>query len=222
MAIIQPILGSLRGSIGDNTFSHNRGGDYVRRRVSPTNPNSTRQQTMRTLLSGLASGWANNLSDAQREAWNTWAENQPKEGPLGNSINLTGINGYVWCNTHILDAGDTRIDNPPPVVAPDPLATFSVDISAATTGDVTFTTTPLGAHIRLVMFMSLPQSGKAEPNFKQCRIVGYSALAQASPWAATLPFSVQSGQTVVFFGATYDDRTGLFSSFLKHVQLASY
>lgn len=222
MAIIQPILGSLRGSIGDNTFSHNRGGDYVRRRTSPTNPNSTRQQTMRTLLATLAGLWSTTLTPAQRAAWNVWASLQAKEGPLGNSINLTGINGYIWTNTHLLDAGDTRIDDPPLVVGPTGLLTLSVDISAATTADVTFTGTPLAANHKAVMFMSLPQSGAAQPNFKQCRIVGYSAAAQASPWAATMPFSCQSGQTVVFFVAIMDDETGLFSSFLRSVDLSDY
>ena len=222
MAIIQPILGSLRGSIGDNTFSHNRGGDYVRRRVAPTNPNSTRQQTMRSMLAQLASMWSTILTPAEREQWNTWAGQQPKEGPLGNSINLTGINGYVWTNTHILDAGDTRIDAPPAQVAPNPLLTFSVDISAAAVGDATFTNTPVPADHRVVMFMSLPQSGEAEPNFKQCRIVGYSALNQASPWAATLPFTVQVGQKVVFFAAVYSRLTGLLSGFLRAVDTADY
>lgn len=222
MAIIQPILGSLRGSIGDNTFSHNRGGDYVRRRVSPTNPNTARQQTMRTILADYASLWSRGLTPAQRALWNTWAGQQPKEGPLGNTINLTGINGFIWCNSHIADAGDAEILDPPVVVAPDPLDTFSVDISAALVGDVTFTATPLAAGRRLVMFMSLPQVGAAEPNFKQCRIVGYSDAAQASPWASTLPFGVQSGNRAVFFCAVYEAVTGLFSQFLRAVDLADY
>lgn len=214
-AIIQPILGSLRGSIGDNTFSHNRGGDYVRRRVSPTNPNTTRQQTMRALLSSLATSWSTALTSLQREAWNTWSSQQSRTGPLGNSINLTGINGFVLTNTHILDAGDTRIDDPPATVAPDASLTFSGTISAATTYDVTFTPTPLGAAERPLLFMSLPQSGAAEPNMKQSRIVGYGALAQVSPWAATLPFSVLVGQSVVFWLAVYDNATGLVSTFLR-------
>ena len=222
MAIIQPILGSLRGSIGDNTFSHNRGGDYVRRRVSPTNPNSTRQQTMRTFLGTLAALWSSTLTTVEREQWNVYASNQAKEGPLGNSINWTGINAYVSLNTHLLDSGDARIDVPPIVVAPTGLLTASVDISAINTADVTFTGTPAAANHKLVMFMSLPQSGAALPNFKQTRIVGYSAAAQASPWAATTPFSIQSGQTVVFFVAILDDETGLFSPFLRSVDLADY
>ena len=222
MAIIQPILGSLRGSIGGNVFSHNRGGDYVRRRVAPTNPNSTRQQTMRTFLGSLATLWSTTLTPAERAQWNTWAEQQNREGPLGNSINLTGINGYIWTNAHLLDAGDARIDTPPIVVAPTGLLTLSADISAITTADFTFTGTPLAANHKLVGFMSLPQSGAAQPNFKQCRIIGYSAAAQASPWAATLPFAVTSGQTVVFFLGILDDETGLISPYLRSVDLSDY
>ena len=177
---------------------------------------------MRTLLSTLASQWSTALTVLQRAAWNTWAGQQAREGPLGNSINLTGINGFILTNTHILDAGDTLITDPPVIVAPDSLLSVAADISAITTADVTFTGTPLGATIRAVMFMSLPQSGVAEPNFKQCRIVGYSALAQVSPWAALLPFPVITGQKVVFFVAAYDAATGLFSQFLRDVDTSDY
>ncbi len=222
MAIFVPILGNLRGSIGGNTFSHNRGGDYTRRRVAPTNKNSTRQQTMRALLSSLASQWSSLLTPEQRILWSNWAGLQTKEGPLGNSINLTGINGFVWCNTHVLDAGDAILDNPPVDVAPNALLTMSADVSALTTADITFADTPLGATLRGVLFMSLPQSGEAEPNFKQARIVGYSALAQTTPWAATLPFPVLVGQKVIFWAAVYDNATGLFSQFLRAVDTADY
>ncbi len=214
-AVFVPILGNLRGSVGSNTWSHNRGGDYIRRRVAPTNPNTTRQQSMRAFLSTLSVLWSTVLTPAQREAWNTWASLQSRTGPLGNTINLTGINGYVWTNTHILDAGDTRIDDPPVQVAPGALLTMAAAISAATTADITFTGTPLAATERPLLFMSLPQSGAAQPNFRQSRIVGYGALAQASPWASTLPFSVQSGQFVVFWGAVYEETTGLISVFLR-------
>lgn len=220
-AIFVPILGNLRGSIGDNTFSHNRGGDYVRRRVSPTNPNTSRQQTMRSLLGTYAAAWAG-LTSAQREAWNTWAESQSRTGPLGNSINLTGINAYVMLNSRIADAGETALTSPPADVAPDALSTFSVDISAATTATVTFTPTPLGADEQIQLFMSLPQSGVAEPNFKQCRIVGYSAAAEESTWDATMPFSVQVGQKVVFFAARFDHATGLISAYLRATDTADY
>lgn len=217
-----PTLGELSGSIGAVTFSHNKGGPYIRRHAIPTNPNSTRQQTMRTILSTLAGLWSTLLTPAQRDQWNTWASNQAKTGPLGNSVAWTGINGYVSLNAHLLDSGDTRIDAPPIVVAPTGLLTASADISAATTVDLTFTDTPLAANHKPVLFMSLPQSGAALPNFRQTRIVGYGAAAQVSPWAATLPFSVIAGQTVVFFAAIMDDETGLFSEFQRSVDTSDF
>jgi len=177
---------------------------------------------MRTFLGTLAALWSSTLTPVEREQWNTWASLQAKTGPLGNSINWTGINAFVALNAHLLDAGDARIDAPPIVVAPTGLLTLSVDISAINTADVTFTATPMAANHRPVMFMSLPQSGAALPNFKQCRIVGYGAAAQESPWAATIPFSVTSGQTCVFFVAIMDDETGLFSPFLRAVDTSDY
>ncbi len=217
-AIFVPILGEIRGKIGANVFSHNRGGDYIRRFVAPVNPNSTRQQFMRSTLGILATLWSTTLTQLQRDAWSAWAATQTRIGPLGNNISLTGINAYVWTNSHILDAGDTRIDLPPVTVSPNALLTMVPTISADTTADLVFSDTPLGANERPVMFMSLPQSGSAQPNQKQSRIVGYGALAQASPWAATLPFSVQIGQSVVFWGAVYDSATGLISAFLRSYQ----
>ncbi len=219
-AIFVPILGNLRGAVGANIFSHNRGGDYLRRRVSPTNPNSSRQQTMRAFLGSLATLWSTTLTQLQRDAWDTYAATVSRTGPLGNTINLTGMNTYVISNTRILDAGGTRIDDPPATVGPDSLLTFSGAISAPTTYDVTFTDTPLGATERIRLFMSLPQSGAAQPNEAQARIVGYSALAQATPYAATLPFSIASGQSAVFWASVFDESTGLVSVALRSYDTA--
>ena len=42
MAIMKTtIVGPLSGSFGGLTASHNRGGQYLRQRSTPTNPNST-------------------------------------------------------------------------------------------------------------------------------------------------------------------------------------
>ncbi len=220
--IIIPLLGAMSGKLGSFVASRNRGGSYFRLFTSPVNPNSTRQQTMRTILGTLAGLWSTTLTPAQREAWNTWASTQAKTGALGQTVNWTGMNGYVSTNTRLIDAGDNRIDDPPVVVAPTGLLTASVDVSAANVADVTFTATPPAANHKLVMFMGLPQSGAAEPNFAQTRIVGYSAAAQASPWAASTPFSIQSGQKTVFFVGIMDDETGLFSSMLRAVDTADY
>jgi hypothetical protein len=213
MARFVPLLGSLRGRIGANIFSHNKGGDYVRLGTAPTNPNSTRQQAVRVILGDLAQAWTNTLTVAQRAAWNTWAEGHPIQNSLGQDIYISGLAWYERINARLIDAGDSALTNPPVQAPPGSFATFSCDISAATTVDVTYTAA-LAADERLQLWQTLPGSAGASPNFKQARLVGYSAAAAASPIAMTLPHSVVSGQTCRFFGCRIDDegQIGAYSS----------
>jgi len=91
--------GSYSGSLGGSVASHNKGGPYFRRRAIPTNPNSARQQAVRSALSNFVTNWTNALSDAQRTAWNTYASNVPRTDRIGQTIQLTGQQWYVACNT---------------------------------------------------------------------------------------------------------------------------
>jgi hypothetical protein len=220
MAIIQPIHGSMRGRIGANVWSHNKGGDYVRLGTTPTNPNSSRQQAARGFLGDLAQAWNSTLTAAQRDNWNTYAQNHPVENSLGQEIYLTGLNWYVKINARLWDAGDTLLTNPPVGSGPGALTTLSVDVSAATTIDVTYTAA-LGATERMQLWSSLPGSAGSSPNFKQCRLVGYSAAQAASPIAFTSPFGIQSGDTVRVFACKMDDE-GLIGPYLDADDTADY
>jgi hypothetical protein len=199
MAKFFNLLGNLSGSIGANTFSRNRGGSYVKLRSMPTNPNSTRQQAVRNAMSGLSAYWKT-LTAAQKSNWNSFAFYHPRTDPVGNSISVTGANYFVALNTRLVDSGLAKVDDAPTVTEPMGLLTFSVARTTATTVTVTYTATPLTAGHKLLLFMSLPSSGDRNPNLAQCRQVGYSAAAQASPWVPTIPFAWSVGQTVTFYG----------------------
>lgn len=220
MAIFLPILGQLRGRIGDNVFSHNKGGDYVRMGTKPTNPNTERQQTTRTFLGTFASGWANTLTQAQRDAWDTYAETHPVKNSLGQDVYISGLAWYVSCNTRLIDAGDLAVTDPPVDSAPGALYTLSVDLSAANTLDCTFTPA-LGADERLQVWVSQPVTAGASPNFRQCVLAGYTGQAAASPVAVTTPHSFQSGQRVVVYGGVFRD-DGLISSYLQAIDDSDY
>ncbi len=81
--------GSLRGI----TASHNRGGQYLRGRTIPTNPNTTRQVVVRNALRSGANAWIV-LSSVNRAAWTVYASNTPVINSLGDSIFLTGQQMY--------------------------------------------------------------------------------------------------------------------------------
>lgn len=130
MKVRYSILADASGSLGGLVASHNRGGQYLRGRVVPTNPSSGPQVEMRTIFGNLASAWQT-LTDAQREAWTTYAINVPITDSMGDPLTLTGQQMYVRCNSARVQAGLARVDDGPVVFALDSLQPVAVSGSAA-------------------------------------------------------------------------------------------
>jgi hypothetical protein len=105
MLFTSPIASQASGSLGGLVFAHNRGGQYIRRRVTPTDPASQRQMIVRNILTILASAWGTVLDADQREAWNTYAANVAMTNRLGQTIYLTGQQHFVRCNVPRTQAG---------------------------------------------------------------------------------------------------------------------
>lgn len=124
------ILAAASGSLGGNTASHNRGGAYLRSRVVPTDPASSFQVIMRTILGNLATAWQT-LTDTQRDAWTTYGLNVPVTNALGDTVFLTGQQMYVRNNAARVQAGLARIDDGPVVFALDSLSPVAIQPNAA-------------------------------------------------------------------------------------------
>lgn len=214
------LIAGLSGSMGGVTGSRNKGGSYIRVRAVPTNPNSGRQQTTRTQFGSYASRWSTVLTQAQRDLWNTYAQNHTIEDKIGAQIYINGICWYIMFNTRLVDAGIAPIPSPPPGAAPTGFSTFTCDISALNTVDLTFAPAILGTDC-IQLWQTLPGTSGQTPNFKQARLVGYSPQGQASPWAATLPFGVASAEQATFYGAVMN-YYGQISVHEQHTDLADY
>lgn len=194
MAIFRPILGELSGSIGDNTFSHNRGGAYVRRRAVPVNPTTAKQTAARAALGTISSRW-NTLTDAQRANWAAWASLNPFLSPLGDTRQVTGIAAYVALNARLLTSGgpSTVNDDPPVGVGPDELTGLAVTPTAPDSLSLAWTSGALAADERLLFWMTLPSTSSRDPNFNQARLVGYGPLADVTPTVFTTPYEFAAG-----------------------------
>lgn len=107
------MVGDLSGSIGSTTASHNRYGPYFRSKVIPVNPNSTRQQEVRSLFATMVNVWNNTLTQTQRDAWDNWAENTTIQGKTGDPINITGQNAFIRFNVIRTQIGGQRVDVAP-------------------------------------------------------------------------------------------------------------
>lgn len=94
MKFVPSIGADYSGSLGGVTASRNRYGSYFRRKASPVNPNSARQQAVRSYFATGAVGWSM-LTAPQRAAWDDYAANTPFVDSLGNQKFVTGQNMYM-------------------------------------------------------------------------------------------------------------------------------
>jgi len=81
------IVSDIRNSVGDIVFSAWKGRGYVRRRVTPANPNTTAQQAQRSAMTRTVAAWQS-LVLAIQSAWGRYA--------AGKSI--SGFNGWTSAN----------------------------------------------------------------------------------------------------------------------------
>jgi len=197
-AIYSPILGEMRGKVAGWVFSRNKGGTYCRLRATPTNPNSARQQSTRNFVAWCATTWSEVLTEAQREQWREWAETHPWKNSLGLDVFLTALDWYTMVNSRLLDCAASTILVPDDLSAPAPLSTMTITIPTATTVAVAFTPA-LGAGNRLFAWGSGPLGVGQSPNFKQARLIGYSAAAAASPVTLVLPWTIPTGAKLRVF-----------------------
>lgn len=200
------LIGEASGSLASLVFSHNRGGQYIRQRSIPTNPNSDYQQAIRGLVSQLTSAWQSVLSDAQRLAWDTYAELVPLLDPLGGTRNVGGLGMYIRSNVARLQAGDadlTRIDAAPTEYNLGDYTYPGITSITATT-KVMITTFDANdawaSEDGSAMLFYGSRGQNASRNFfkgpyRYCGLIkGDSGTPPTSPQNITLPFALTAGQ----------------------------
>lgn len=184
MALVK--LGGLaqdvRGSMNGTTFSRNRGGAYVRQKVSPVQPVSEYSSRARGFFSTLSQRWATGLTDPQRQAWGTFASTHTYVNVFGDAITLSGIAMYQAVNRAILQIGKPYLDDPPtdfsaPAVnscVPVPLETANVLDTLAQT---TTLTEALGASQTLYVFATAPLPPGRQPQKNEFKLINPFAYA---------------------------------------------
>lgn len=190
------------GSVGGLTYSHNAGGMYTRSRSIPVNPNSVRQQEVRSALSSLVTRWGSVLTQAQRDAWEVYAANVPVTNKLGDPTNLSGQQQFVRSNVSRIQAGLTIADDAPTTYN---LGPYTLPTIAGTGNpdevEVTFNINDAWRsedNSALLIYAGLPQNGGvnfyAGPFKYADKILGDSVTPPTSPQTISLPSPVAVGQ----------------------------
>lgn len=219
MLFTSPVIAEASGSIAGITMSRNKGGNYMRARSIPTNPNTSLQQAVRAAMSQLTVLWQDTLTVAQRAAWATYAENVPLLNPLGQARNVTALNMYVRSNISRIQAGEPRVDDGPTTfnLGEYTSPSFAID-TASDEVDVTFTDTDTWANeddAAMLVYGSTPKDPTIEyfkgPYQLLGVIQGDSTTAPTSPAAIALPQAIVAGQRA-FFRAIVSRADGRLSS----------
>lgn len=142
-ALLLPGSIPMSGKMGPYVFARNKGGQYVRTRVVPVNPNTSRQQNVRSVFALLSGMW-NGLTEVQRAAWNLFGLQTPRTNRLGQTITISGHAAYVGSNSIRLQGDLTVVDDGPTVFN---LATLTAPTPALSAGGgaSSLTLTGLGA-----------------------------------------------------------------------------
>lgn len=106
------IITDGRNKIGGHVLSKNRGGAYMRTKVTPSNPQTSFQNAVRNRLTTFSQGWRA-LTQVQRQAWDVAVSNFTKTDIFGDIKNPSGINLYVKLNSNIAEIAGTAIVLPP-------------------------------------------------------------------------------------------------------------
>lgn len=109
-----------RGKINGSVASKNRGGAYVRTKVTPVNPRSIAQQNIRSIFSQVSEYWRG-MTEVQRNSWNEATENWQRTDIFGDLKKPSGFNLFMRLATPLQHTFDDVIINnyaPSPVAMP--------------------------------------------------------------------------------------------------------
>jgi hypothetical protein len=121
------------GKLNGWVASKNRGGSYMRTKVTPLNPSTTAQQNARGILGSLSTQWSQ-LTESQRLSFNNAVGDFSRTDIFGDIRNPSGINLYVKLNTNLINTGQAQISSAPAKeeILFSAITSIDMDVSAQT------------------------------------------------------------------------------------------
>jgi hypothetical protein len=174
-------MADARGKVAGSVFSKNRGGAYVRTKVTGTNPATAAQTLVRSRLALYSQGWRA-LTASQRAEWNAAVGNFPKTNQFGNTYLMSGQQLYQMINNNLVAVGSAAITSPPVSGAVTAMASAVVTMAKGTPAvSVAFTATPVPAGNAYKVFATGGLSPGINFVSSKLRFIGLIAAAATSP-----------------------------------------
>lgn len=120
------MMTDARGKLGGHVFTKAKSGATIRTKVSPLNPKTSAQSEARSALGANSQTWRL-LSETQRLAWNSAAQEVSKTNAFGDIYFPSGKNYFTAVNNNIRNVGGVVLLNPPALVNMPGLTSVGVD-----------------------------------------------------------------------------------------------
>lgn len=143
-----------RGKLGGHVAAQNRGGSYLRTKVTPSNPQTTFQTAIRQLFGSISIGWGG-LTPSAIKAWNAAVDEWKSTNIFGDLKQPSGKALYQRLNMQAIVANFSAIPLPP---AKAEIPFSNVSAIAFDISDASITATGLysGTDAAVIMFSSGP------------------------------------------------------------------
>ena len=134
MALIKysALVTGMSGKINGSVAARNKGGDYLRNKTTPVNPQTPAQQLARAQFGGVSSQWRS-LTPRQVDAWNDAAGNFPYTNIFGDKKFLNGLQLFTQLNFNLTLVGTANIAEPPIPEGAGSIVLSNVNFNATTT-----------------------------------------------------------------------------------------
>jgi hypothetical protein len=120
------MMTDARGKLGGHVFTKAKSGATIRTKVTPLNPKTSAQSEARSALGANSQTWRL-LSETQRLAWNSAAQEVSKTNAFGDTYFPSGKNYFTAVNNNIRNVGGVILLNPPALVNMPGLTSVEVD-----------------------------------------------------------------------------------------------
>lgn len=118
------LISEIRGQLNDTIIQGWKSGVFsVKKMMSAVNnPNSSRQDLMRSVMSEYSKKWTDALTSSERTLWENYAATGPGAYPKApgnrqiiptNGGVMSGINAYCMTNAWLITAGMAAVTSPP-------------------------------------------------------------------------------------------------------------
>ena len=120
------MMTDARGKLGGHVFTKAKSGATIRTKVTPLNPKTSAQSEARSALGANSQAWRT-LSETQRLAWNSAAQEVSKTNAFGDTYFPSGKNYFTAVNNNLRNVGGSVILDPPALVEMPGLTSVDVD-----------------------------------------------------------------------------------------------